>query len=150
MKLNNQSNQGGQMGATIGQSKPAVPHKEAINHFLNAPKINLNYLKQIAEGNEAFVIEMIEMFLNKTPEAITEMYEHFKNKNWDEFRKVAHRIKPSFGYMGMSEIQNALSKVELMNEKELKEPAVDELLIEIESRTSQAYAQLRSELTTLK
>lgn len=150
VKLNNQTNQAGQTGATIGQSKPAIPNKDAINHFLNAPKINLNYLKQIAEGNEAFVIEMIEMFLNKTPEAITEMYEHFKNKNWDEFRKVAHRIKPSFGYMGMSEIQNALSKVELMNEKELKEPAVDELLIEIESRTSQAYAQLRSELTTLK
>ena len=52
--------------------------------------------------------------------------------------------------MGMSEIQNALSKVELMNEKELKAPEVDELLMEIASRTNLAYAQLRTELTTLK
>ncbi|MFZ7144011.1 MAG: response regulator, partial [Bacteroidota bacterium] len=150
VKLSTQSNKNSDTGASIGNSSPVTPSKESINHFLNAPKINLSYLKQIAEGNESFVIEMIEMFLNKTPEAITEMYGHFKNKNWDEFRKVAHRIKPSFGYMGMSEIQNALTKVEMMNEKELREPAVDELLIEIESRTSQAYAQLRTELTTLK
>ena len=82
------------------------------------------------------------MFLNKTPQAISEMNDHFKNKNWEEFKKIAHRIKPSFGYMGMSEIQNALSKVELMNDKELKAPEA--------SRTSLAYAQLRTELTSLK
>lgn len=150
LKLNQPSNTNQSNGASVGNSIPATSKKEAINHFMNAPKINLNYLKQIAEGNEAFVIEMIEMFLNKTPQAISEMHDHFKNKNWDEFKKVAHRIKPSFGYMGMSEIQTALSKVELMNEKELREPEVDELLMEIESRTTQAYAQLRSELTTLK
>ena len=150
LKPNHTSNTAQFSNASIGQSAPATPNNEAVNHFLNAPKINLNYLKQIAEGNEAFIIEMIEMFLNKTPQAISEMNDHFKNKNWEEFKKIAHRIKPSFGYMGMSEIQNALSKVELMNDKELKAPEVDELLMEIASRTSLAYAQLRTELTSLK
>lgn len=132
------------------QNISASNKKETLKHFLDAPKINLNYLKQIAEGNEAFIIEMIEMFLNKTPEAISEMHSHFRNKNWEEFKKVAHRIKPSFGFMGMQEIQQALSKVELMSDSELREPEVDELLVEVETRTAQAYSQLRSELSILK
>ncbi len=132
------------------QNIAASNKKETLKHFLDAPKINLNYLKQIAEGNEAFIIEMIEMFLNKTPEAISEMHSHFRNKNWEEFKKVAHRIKPSFGFMGMQEIQQALSKVELMSDTELREPEVDELLVEVETRTAQAYSQLRSELSILK
>jgi signal transduction histidine kinase/HPt (histidine-containing phosphotransfer) domain-containing protein len=136
----------------INKPTPAatVNKQEAIENFLNAPKINLNYLKQIADGNEGFVIEMIEMFLNKTPEAMKEMNEHYHNRNWEEFKKIAHRIKPSFGYMGMPEIQQSLSKLEQLTDKELMEEEVEKALMEITTRTNFAYSQLRVELTSMK
>ena len=124
--------------------------QEMIENFLSEPKINLTYLKQIADGNESFVIEMIEMFLNKTPEAIQEMNRHYTSRNWEEFKKIAHRIKPSFGYMGMPEIQKSLSWLENLEEKELLEIKVEKSLMEITARTNQAYSQLNVELNNLK
>ncbi len=122
----------------------------SIDTFLNAPKINLTYLKHIADGNESFVVEMIEMFLNKTPEAIKEMNEYYSSKKWEDFRRIAHRIKPSFGYMGMPEVQQSLSQLELLSENELQEISVEKTLMDITTRTNEAYTQLRTELTTMK
>ena len=93
---------------------------------------------------------MIEMFLNKTPEAIQEMNRHYTSRNWEEFKKIAHRIKPSFGYMGMPEIQKSLSWLENLEEKELLEIKVEKSLMEITARTNQAYSQLNVELNNLK
>jgi len=79
-------------------------------------KINLSYLREISEGNEAFIIEMIEMFLHNTPEALEHMDECFKKKNWEELRLIAHRIKPSFAYMGLSDTQKMLAEIEVCSD----------------------------------
>ena len=52
-----------------------------IQYSASHPKINLSYLKRIAEGNDTFVIEMIEMFLNKTPQALEQLNECYR-KHW--------------------------------------------------------------------
>jgi CheY-like chemotaxis protein len=127
------------------------PEKQAeIEKFLNAPKINLTYLKQIADGNDAFVIEMIEMFINKTPMALEEMTENFRKQNWDEIRKIAHRIRPSYGYIGMSDIQNTLLKIETLSEDHRDPEQVNSLIQEVESFTRQACDLLKGELVSLK
>ena len=128
-----------------------TPEKQAeINQFLNAPKINLTYLKQIADGNDAFVIEMIEMFINKTPMALEEMTINFKQQNWEEVRKIAHRIRPSFGYIGMSDIQQTLVKIETLSEEHKDPEQVNSLIQEVESFTRQACDLLKGELVSLK
>ncbi len=127
-----------------------IPEEKIINSSASSPKINLSYLKRIAEGNEEFVIEMIEMFLNKTPLALEQMNECFHTQNWEELKKIIHRIKPSFAYVGMQDIQNTLSKIEFWSEDKEDKKIVRELLNEIESGSGMAFDQLRKELVSLK
>ena len=126
------------------------PSEEIINTTISGPKINLSYLKRIAEGNDAFVIEMIEMFLNKTPLAIEQMNECYRKKNWEELRKIIHRIKPSFAYVGMQNVQNTLGKIELWNDEKGDFEFVNGLLNEVGVDSLKAFDLLRKELVTLK
>jgi len=116
----------------------------------NIPKINLSYLKRIAEGNDAFVIEMIEMFLNRTPVALEQMNDCFRKQNWEELRKIIHRIKPSFAYVGMQEIQSKLASIELWNDESEDQKIVSDLIHDIETGSKTAFDQLRKELISLK
>ena len=52
--------------------------------------------------------------------------------------------------MGMPEVQQSLSQLELLSENELQEISVEKTLMDITTRTNEAYAQLRTELTTMK
>ncbi|MFN8165318.1 MAG: response regulator [Bacteroidia bacterium] len=138
----------------INTSTPAMTSNGAseseIRQFLNAPKINLNYLKQIADGNDAFVAEMIEMFINKTPQALEEMAENFRKQNWEELKRIAHRIKPSFGYIGMSDIQSALARIEVLSEEHNDAEQVNQLIHTVEESTRVVCDLLKKELNTLK
>jgi HPt (histidine-containing phosphotransfer) domain-containing protein len=115
-----------------------------------SPKINLSYLKKIAEGNDAFVIEMIEMFLNRTPQALEQMNECFQKQNWEELRKIVHRIKPSFAYVGMQDIQSKLASIENWNYTRDDKKIVFDLIHDVEAGSRTAFDQLRKELITLR
>ena len=131
-------------------SKPVAISEKRIAAALSGPKINLSYLKKIAEGNDTFVIEMIEMFLNKTPQALEQMNDCFKKQNWEELRKIAHKIKPSFAYIGLKEIQATLAIIETWDDREDALETVTAMMEQVEKGTRQAYDQLRNELLGMK
>jgi PAS domain S-box-containing protein len=116
----------------------------------NFPKINLSYLKKISDGNDAFVIEMIEMFLNKTPQAIDQMNDCYRDHNWDELGQIAHRIKPSFAYIGLQEMQATLAMIESWTYEKGDKKVVNDLLLLVKNGTNNAFEQLRRELTSMK
>lgn len=136
---------------------PATPNLFIENPPLSKPsepsgpwKINLSYLKQIADGNAEFVIEMIEMFLNKTPQALEEMQACFEKQNWEELRQIAHRIKPSFGYIGLPDTQKALGEIERLSEQHAAPEQVNQLMNEVQAVSKSAFAQLSQELVSMK
>ena len=125
--------------------------QESIKQEFVHHKINLNYLKQISDGNDGFIIEMIEMFLNKTPQALEEMNEHFKSQNWNELRMIAHRIRPSFTYIGLPDLQKKLGEIErLTSSPENVSPEVSSLIYEVDLVSKSAFRQLKAELSHLK
>jgi HPt (histidine-containing phosphotransfer) domain-containing protein len=127
-----------------------VPAERTEHVMTSSGKINLSYLKTISEGNDAFVIEMIEMFLNKTPQALEEMNECFKNQNWEELRQIAHKIKPSYAYIGLKDMQATLSIIETWNDTEDELQLVTDMMKKVETGTQNAFKQLRDELSGMK
>lgn len=115
------------------------------------PRIDLSYLKQIADGNDAFIVEMIEMFLNKTPQALEEMNSYFQEQNWQELRQIAHRIKPSFTYIGLPDIQKTLAEIERLTIEPPQEPqTVNALLVKVDQVSGSIFTQLQQELRSLR
>jgi HPt (histidine-containing phosphotransfer) domain-containing protein len=80
------------------------------------------------------------------------MDEHFKRQNWEELRQIAHRIKPSFTYIGLPDIQKVLSEIERLASSKDIEPANDvcELLGKVSNASRSVFIQLQQELATLR
>ncbi len=133
--------------ASVNAERPAIDRAKEL-----APevKINLNYLKQIAEGNDTFIIEMIELFLNKTPEALEEMEACFQKQNWQELRALAHKIKPSYGYFGLPELQAQLAELEALSESQKDPVKIHELMKNVSLISYTAFEQLKRELLGMK
>lgn len=133
------------------KSTKARVSQEQIQVLLSEHKINLSYLKSIADGNDEFIIEMIELFLNKMPEALEQMEACFQHKNWDELRQIAHRIKPSFGYVGLVKTQNMLADIEHLIEDPAGDPSrVARLMGEVRQISRSAFSQLEQQLSELR
>jgi len=132
--------------AEITVENPTLRPK-AIEH---QNKINLTYLKQLADGNDAFIIEMIEMFLNNTPDALKEMNRCLEAKDWVSLRQIAHRIKPSFAYIGLPETQKTLAEIEKLSEEAHEPSKVAGLMTEVDTVCKSAFSQLEETLNTLK
>ncbi|OFX77514.1 MAG: hypothetical protein A2X12_10760 [Bacteroidetes bacterium GWE2_29_8] len=80
--------------------------------------INLSYLSQISGGSKDFELEMMQMFIDQIPDAITNLGIAVDSKDWDRVRAISHKAKSSVGIFGMNEIKDNLFFIE-KNAKEL-------------------------------
>lgn len=108
--------------------------------------INLDFLTEISDGNEAFFNDFIHLFLKNAPLSITDMEQAFKNKEWETLRQAAHKIKPSLNYVGLKEISKAAARVEEFAKKMMQLDEIPALLNVIRTTCEMAYEELRQEL----
>lgn len=71
-----------------------VQHSALINH---------EYLNGLSGGNEAFIQDLIEEFLNQTPIENEKLRKAFFDENLDLIKTTAHTLKTNYGYLGMDE-----------------------------------------------
>jgi CheY-like chemotaxis protein/nitrogen-specific signal transduction histidine kinase len=64
--------------------------------------LNLDYLKEVSEGNTEFEINMIKQFLQQVPGELKEMKKAFDKTNYAELKQIAHNLKTSVSFMGLS------------------------------------------------
>lgn len=112
---------------------------------------NLEFLRQLTKNNPDMIAEMINVYLEETPQLIKKMKQSLEKGDWEQVRAAAHSIIPSFSTMGMSEELAAMAK-KIQENAEGKKDAdgIRDLLQKIGRACENAYAELRQELTTLK
>ncbi len=88
------------------QNEPAYGK---INHKVT----DLKYLKELADGNMDFEKEMISMFLTQVPQNFENLKRSLESKNWDEVKKMAHKMKPNFGIIGVKSLTEVFQFIEL-------------------------------------
>lgn len=110
--------------------------------------IDLSYLENISAGDDLFITEMINTFLNNTPVAITEMKEFGRTKDWSNVARVAHRIKPSATFMGIKALKPILQRIELFGEEADPDKSIPTLIKELDTICKSAYIALKKILET--
>lgn len=58
------------------------------------------------------MLDMISIFLSKTPETLAILEKEIENKNWEMVGFYAHKLKATYAYMGMNEIKAILVDIE--------------------------------------
>ena len=112
---------------------------------------NLDYLKSVTPGSNAFSIKIIELFLSDVPKSIINIKEALEASNWVEVYSIAHKIKPSISMLGFSgEIVDALLKINEYSKNCTNLDQIPALLYLFEKELEKAYVELKNELVELK
>jgi len=74
--------------------------------------IDLDYLNEISDGDDDFLHELLESFLNQTPLMIMELQTFINLGDWENVAKHAHKLKPTFEYVGLHGVRDKMAEIE--------------------------------------
>ncbi|MEO9887256.1 MAG: Hpt domain-containing protein [Balneola sp.] len=94
--------------------------------------IDLSYLNEVTGGSAEIIKEMLVLFLKETPEQIEVLREKSEQKEWDSVKAEAHKLKPTFLYVGVSDIHMKLGKVEAYAKERVNLDEISTLIEEVE------------------
>ena len=83
-----------------------------IDKEKNAQPLDLSYLRDMSGNSIEFMIEMIDMFKQQTPIYISDLAQALSEKNWAKVSSCAHKIKPTFAYVGREDAKNHMQLIE--------------------------------------
>lgn len=112
---------------------------------LNKKHTDLTYLKELSNGSKEFINQMISIFMSQTPEALDSINLHLKAKNFKQLRAVIHKMKPSFSFMGIGELENISALVENYADTETHLDELPELILSINTICTAALLELEEE-----
>lgn len=79
----------------------------------NKDLYDITQLKNLSRGDEEFVVNMVEIFVQHTPPSISQMNIALQKKDYESVAKIAHRIKPSIDNMGIKQLEGVPKNIEL-------------------------------------
>ncbi len=111
---------------------------------------DLTYLNEIADGNDEFIVEMLEMFIDKTPEYFSEIKKNLSEDDYEQIKSATHKVKPTFAFMGIDKAKPLIVEIE-RNAVEIKNRAsLEALIVELETMTNEAITELEQHRDKLK
>ncbi len=79
---------------------------------MKSNNIDLSYLYEITGGNKGVIHEMISLFLVETPKQFALLREHTAKEDWKKVGLEAHKLKPTFLYVGLNNFYNEAEELE--------------------------------------
>ena len=98
---------------------------ERVNSSLEY--FNLKYIRELSAGDEEFVLEILEMFLEQVPALLNKMIVNLNDGRRSDMAKIAHKVQTSFAMVERKDLKDGLKKLEIWGKGEgsLKNP-IDE------------------------
>jgi CheY-like chemotaxis protein len=127
-------------GTSIPTKEQSIEEKPIIKFT------NMTFLKEISENNDQFYREFIQMFLTNTPNSIQDMIQAHQTQNWEALRQAAHKVKPSFNYVGLKDLNQAAAKIEEIAKQNANFDQLPALLKQINEVAAHAFVELEEEL----
>ena len=76
------------------------------------PEFNTKYLEEVSGGNQQFILEMLQIFLSRTPEAFEILRKSVQEEDWETIGFYAHKLKATYAYVGLEELKKVLIEIE--------------------------------------
>lgn len=112
---------------------------------ISKTNIDLTYLKKLSNGSNPFMLEMITVFIQQTPTEIESLEKYLKSKDWKALRLIAHKMKPSFSFMGIKELESVIKSVEEYASNETNLDLLPEMISKIKNVCTEAIKELEIE-----
>ncbi len=108
---------------------------------------DLSYLVSLCGDDDDFKTEMIETFLKNTPPLIDDMKNYLLDSDWKKIGDIAHKMKPSFTFMGIHTAKELILNIEKLGRQMEEVASIPTMVLELESICNEAFSELETELT---
>ncbi|MBN1987957.1 MAG: Hpt domain-containing protein [Bacteroidales bacterium] len=112
--------------------------------------IDLNYLKEMSEGSNELMVELISMFLKQVPLFQEQLKMLHETKEFITLGKLAHKIKSSVAMMGMNELATDMKTLEDIAKREVEIEKYAVLINKFNTVSTEAVTELTQVLNNLK
>lgn len=90
-----------------------IDYKSKINSIgMNYKIIDIEHVKAFTSNDPVFIRQLVDIFLKRTPEYMDELRNAIETKNWAQIKTMAHKVKPTFTYVGMSSFTDKVGSLE--------------------------------------
>lgn len=110
---------------------------------------NLDYLREITDGDKGIIKELIELFITQVPDFISNMHKHYDSGEYILLGKEAHKAKSSLQIMGMSELEKEMKTLQLRTIDGLEVENYPVYISHFETQCAIAIEELKAELEKL-
>lgn len=106
---------------------------------------SLDELRQLSNGDEAFVKEMINVFIKTTTDGMKEIEKALNERNYKNVAEFAHKISPPCRHMGAMELFGVLRNImDSARKNEIKD--LNELVAKARTESDKVINELSKEL----
>lgn len=110
--------------------------------------INLEYLRTISDGNEAFEKAMIELYIKLTPKELDKMHAGLATNDFSVLQNGAHKLVSSVGLIGADSMKERLAEIEILALTKTDFERITVLLHEISALHVKVASELQQLLQT--
>lgn len=112
--------------------------------------INLAELERMADGNDAFFNEMLEIFIHTSENGLASIHDNFQTKNWNVIAETAHRLAAPAKHMMAFTLYETLKTLENEVKVNENESEITRLIDCIEHEIRRINIFLRKKLSVGK
>lgn len=105
--------------------------------------INLEVLKEISEGNNDLMRDLIGLFSKQVPVFIEQMETYLSNNEFELLGKLAHKIKNSVAMMGIEVLVSDMKKLEQLTQSNDNTDKIKNKVAKFKQISSEALAELK-------
>ncbi|SDL30407.1 PAS domain S-box-containing protein [Catalinimonas alkaloidigena] len=128
--------------ATAGADSP-VP--EPVLREDIADEVDLNALREYADGDEDFLQDLMQVFLADVPQYLDAIQTDLDNRDWKKLDRSLHSLKSSVGFFGMKRAHRMIADVELRGLSHMTLDEITTTCATLVSLCEQAMLFLRTE-----
>jgi HPt (histidine-containing phosphotransfer) domain-containing protein len=78
----------------------------------NQQPLDFSYLIEMVGDDPVFLIDFFETFIIQTPIYLAEMSDALVKENWSKVANGAHKVKPTFIYIGRNDVKEFVQTIE--------------------------------------
>ena len=111
--------------------------------------IDLTYLKEISGGDDSFIREMLDLFINTTAIEVNEFDHHLAVGDYMAIGQLAHKMKAPIQMIGASELFDKLREIEKIGKNGVSTDAIPDMINEVKVKIANLATEINELLATM-
>ena len=106
---------------------------------------NLDKIKEMAEGDEDFILSVISVFLEEVPIDLEGLEKAIQEKNYEQIYKLAHKIKPNVDLLGMEQTRATALEIEMLGKNVANMDQIETKFPQLKKDIEQVISELQND-----